>query len=173
MRTTAAASCSGYNMLNDIYVEAHSVQGNNRAARSWEIYNNTFNQVSKAMWVPMFLRGGTGVVFNNTITGTWNTAGIALDNVRDCETREVSGRCDGSSPWDGNQAGQKRIPVPGPDRPVDGQFPVDRIDPLPASGPRSRLCMEQQAWGPATFCSSITTTAPTTSSRGGIISTTR
>ena len=99
-----------YNTLNDIYVEAHSVQGNNRAARSWEIYNNTFNQVSKAMWVPMFLRGGTGVVFNNTVTGTWNTAGIALDNVRDCETREVSGRCDGSSPWDGNQAGQSGYP---------------------------------------------------------------
>ena len=98
------------NTLNDFYVEAHSVQGNNRATRSWEIYNNTFNQVNKAMWVPMFLRGGTGVVFNNTLTGTWNTAGIALDNVRDCETRSVSGRCDGSSPWDGNQAGQGGYP---------------------------------------------------------------
>ena len=30
-----------YNTLNDIYVEAHSVQGTHRAARSWEIYHNT------------------------------------------------------------------------------------------------------------------------------------
>ncbi len=99
-----------YNTLNDIYVEAHSVQGNNRAARSWEIYNNTFNQVSKAMWVPMFLRGGTGVVFNNTLTGAWTDPRIALDNVRDCESRETSGKCDGSSPWDGNQPGGSGYP---------------------------------------------------------------
>ena len=46
---------------------------------------------------------GTGVVFNNTLTGTWDQAGIALDNVRSCESRATSGMCDGSSPWDGNQ----------------------------------------------------------------------
>ena len=99
-----------YNTVTDTYVEAHSVQEDNRAARKWEIYNNRFIQSNREMWVPMFLRGGTGVVFNNTITGTWNTAGIALDNVRDCETRDVSRRCDGSSPWDGNQAGQSGYP---------------------------------------------------------------
>ncbi len=99
-----------YNTVNDMYVEAHSVQGNNRAVRSWEIYNNTFNQVSRAMWVPIFLRGGTGVVFNNTLTGTWGTSGIALDNVRSCENRETSGLCNGSSPWDGNQSGQAGYP---------------------------------------------------------------
>lgn len=99
-----------YNTVTDTYVEAHSVQGYNRAARSWEIYNNTFNQVSRGMWVPMFLRGGTGVVFNNTLTGAWTDSGIALDNVRDCESRDTSGKCDGSSPWDGNQAGGTGYP---------------------------------------------------------------
>jgi len=92
-----------YNTVNDMYIEAHSVQGDNRAVRSWEIYNNTFNQVSKAMWVPMFLRGGTGVVFNNTLTGTWTSPAIALDNIRSCTSASVSGTCNGSSPWDGNQ----------------------------------------------------------------------
>jgi hypothetical protein len=99
-----------YNTLNDVYVEAHSVQGDNRASRKWEIYRNTFHQNQRAMWVPMFLRGGTGVVFDNVLTGTWTTPGIALDNVRDCETRDVSGKCDGTSPWDGNQAGGNGYP---------------------------------------------------------------
>jgi len=99
-----------YNTVTDTYVEAHSVQGDNRAARMWEIYNNKFIQVNRGMWVPMFLRGGTGVVYDNTLSGTWTASGIALDNVRSCENRDISGKCDGSSPWDGNQAGGKGYP---------------------------------------------------------------
>ncbi len=99
-----------YNTLTDTYVEAHSIQGNHRASRRWEIYNNTFNQVNTPMWVPMMLRGGTGVVFNNTLTGTWTQPNISLDNIRSCDSRDVSGLCDGSSPWDGNQAGGNGYP---------------------------------------------------------------
>lgn len=94
-----------YNTVIDSSLEAHSVQGNHRATRKWEIYGNIFSQVNRGMWVPMFLRGGTGVVFNNTLTGAWGAPGIALDNVRSCETRDTSGMCNGSSPWDGNQVG--------------------------------------------------------------------
>ena len=92
-----------YNSVTDSYVEAHSVQGTNRATQKWEIYNNTFRQVSKTMWVPMMIRGGTGVIFNNILTGNWTLPAIALDNVRSCESRTTSGMCDGSSLWDGNQ----------------------------------------------------------------------
>lgn len=95
-----------YNTVNDTYVEAHSVQSAvNRAAMKWEIYNNTFNQKDKAQWVPMFLRGGTGVIFNNTLTGTWGKASIVLNNVRSCpaiNTNITQGWCDGSSFWDNN-----------------------------------------------------------------------
>jgi len=92
-----------YNNLIDTYIEAHSVQGNHRTSRSWEIYGNTINQVGRSVWVPMLVRGGTGVVFSNNLTGTWGNPNIALDNRRSFESVDVSGRCDGSSSWDGNE----------------------------------------------------------------------
>lgn len=94
-----------YNTLNDGYVEAHSIMGNWRSSKKWEIYNNRINQVSRAMTWPMSLRGGTGVVFNNTITGTWGNEIFRLDNTRICDTYATSGTCDGSSPWDGSGPG--------------------------------------------------------------------
>ncbi|MBN1524563.1 MAG: hypothetical protein JW904_08775 [Spirochaetales bacterium] len=93
-----------YNTVIDAYIEAHSVQGANRAARSWEIYHNTISQQSRSMWVPIFLRGGTGVVWNNTITGTWTECSITVDNRRSFEEFPPPiGPADGSSPWDGNE----------------------------------------------------------------------
>jgi hypothetical protein len=93
-----------YNVVNDAYIEAHSVQGNNRSARSWEIYNNTINQVNISMWAPFFLRGGTGVVFNNTITGNWSSGpAIVIDNRRTFQAMGDGGLADGTSPWDGNE----------------------------------------------------------------------
>ena len=63
------------------------------------------------MWVPMFLRGGTGVVFNNIID-SGITSGIAIDNVRcftDIGTQGDplygdGGLCDDNSNWDENTA---------------------------------------------------------------------
>jgi hypothetical protein len=92
-----------YNTLYDVYIEAHSVQGNNRAARSWEIYENIINKVELAVWTPFFMRGGTGVIFNNTITGYWSSPTVTVDNRRSFETFSISGTCDGTSPWDGNE----------------------------------------------------------------------
>lgn len=92
-----------YNTVNDVYLEAHSVQGENRATIKWEIYNNTINQIDRDMWTPFFLRGGTGVVFNNTLTGTWSSPSITLDNVRTFSDVSGGGLCNGGSPWDGNE----------------------------------------------------------------------
>lgn len=92
-----------YNDVVDAYIEAHSVQGENRAARSWEIYENTIKQVEQSMWTPFFLRGGTGVVYNNTVIGSWSSPTITVDNRRSFEFFEGSGACDGTSPWDGNE----------------------------------------------------------------------
>lgn len=92
-----------YNIVNDAYIEAHSVQGNNRATRSWEIYGNSINQVERSMWAPFFLRGGTGVVFNNTLTGNWSSGpSIVVDNRRSFQDLGDGGLCDGTSSWDGS-----------------------------------------------------------------------
>jgi len=93
-----------YNIVNDAYIEAHSVQGNNRATRSWEVYGNTINQVERDMWAPFFLRGGTGVVFDNTVTGSWSSGPtIIVDNRRTFQDLGDGGLADGTSPWDGNE----------------------------------------------------------------------
>jgi hypothetical protein len=92
-----------YNIVNDSYIEAHSLQGTHRATRSWEVYGNTINQVQRSMWTPFFLRGGTGVVFDNTINGNWSSPTITVDNRRSFEALGDGGLCDGTSPWDGNE----------------------------------------------------------------------
>lgn len=94
-----------------LYIEAHSVQGPNRASQRWEIYNNILNNTGGSIFEPFRMRGGTGVVFNNSIQGTWTYYEIALDNVRS-ERGETSigsppGWCDGThAGWDQNTTGQ-------------------------------------------------------------------
>jgi hypothetical protein len=94
-----------YCTLNDVYIECHSVQDNNRAGRSWEIYHNTFNGTN-VQFCAVFLRGGTGCVYDNVIAGTWPADPIHLDNVRSFTSMAFPpGRCDGSSAWDENTTG--------------------------------------------------------------------
>ena len=82
MLTTEAECVFRHNTVQDAYIESHSVFTQNRGAKLWEIYDNTIAQVSVAYYMPFRLRGGTGVVFNNTITGTWSDGHIGLDIVR-------------------------------------------------------------------------------------------
>ncbi|MBN2613436.1 MAG: hypothetical protein JXB00_17915 [Bacteroidales bacterium] len=93
-----------HNIVNDAYIEAHSLQSTSRATRSWEIYSNSINQVTRNMWAPFFLRGGTGVVFDNNLTGNWSSGpAIVVDNRRSFQSLGEGGICDGTSPWDGNE----------------------------------------------------------------------
>lgn len=87
-----------YNTVTDSDIEAHSVQGDNRATRKWEIYRNNIRQTEGFQQV--FLRGGTGVFFDNDLSGT---VYFRLDNVRSFrDGGSNAGRCDGTSSWDGN-----------------------------------------------------------------------
>jgi hypothetical protein len=94
-----------HNSVRNSYIEAHSVQGNNRAIRTWEVYDNTLEGGSTYRWAPTLIRGGTGVVFNNVIKG-YGIQAVVFNNVRDTESREVCGQCDGSSLWDTNSPGE-------------------------------------------------------------------
>jgi hypothetical protein len=100
---------SGLDYNSAQYVEAHSVQGLNRAAQRWEVYGNTFNNQGGSTYEPFRFRGGTGVVFDNSILGNWTNFEIALDNVRNRTDVGISfpqGYCDGTSNWDQNLSGQ-------------------------------------------------------------------
>lgn len=95
-----------HNEVNEGWIEAHSIQGTHRATRCWEIYSNTLTRTSGSPWYPPFrIRGGTGVIYDNTIVGSsWPVYGIMLDNIRSCNDLGAGGLADGSSPWDGNTA---------------------------------------------------------------------
>ncbi len=96
-----------FNTAYNAWTETHSVQGDDhRAQRLWEIYNNTMtcNDTGNC-WMPMRMRGGTGVVFNNLVSG-YNADNIFLDNVRSCfDYAQNWGMCTGSSWIDGNTPG--------------------------------------------------------------------
>lgn len=92
-----------YNTINGCVIEAHSSQeGGNRAIRSWEVYGNIINNTGSSQYYPFRIRGGTGMVFYNSVIGNWSVNGIALDNVRSYAAASGGGQCNGSSSWDGN-----------------------------------------------------------------------
>lgn len=76
--------------------------GRLRSCFSFEIYENTFDrQVSPGWWTVFHCRGGTGVMFNNTITGNY-TSLCHVANYRDYHGFHSWGQCDGTSPYDLN-----------------------------------------------------------------------
>ena len=93
-----------YNTMNGCYIEVHSSQeGGNRSIRSWEVYGNIINNTSSSIYYPFRIRGGTGVVFFNSVPGNWTNDGVAFDNVRSyAAAGQGGGKCDGTSAWDGN-----------------------------------------------------------------------
>jgi hypothetical protein len=65
---------------------------------------------------PFSLRGGTGVIFDNTITGKYTSPHIHVDNQRSCMGEDGLtclppwDRCDGDSIYDGNEIGGQGYP---------------------------------------------------------------
>lgn len=97
-------------------LEQHSLQGDNqRAVRKWEFYNNSFTNPSFQNFRPMFIRGGTGMVFHNTHDDGYISNDIDIDNARSSED-SISGQvasfgmCTGTSRADGNTSGQEGYP---------------------------------------------------------------
>jgi hypothetical protein len=71
-----------YNTVSGTNVGHHGLDsGGFRSTSSWEIYNNQFDNPNAAICVVFASRGGSGVVFNNTATGAYNSFGL-LENYR-------------------------------------------------------------------------------------------
>jgi hypothetical protein len=70
-----------YNDVTDGYIEAHGMQHNERRGiRKWEIYGNTIRQVNVSNFYWVYVRGGTGVIFNNNnIRASGGCVDIAVD----------------------------------------------------------------------------------------------
>jgi hypothetical protein len=73
--------------------------GRLRGAYSWEFYGNTATVPTQDF---VYVRGGTGVIFDNKATMTQKNAIGSLNNYRSSNSFTPWGACDGSSPWDDN-----------------------------------------------------------------------
>lgn len=79
-----------YNTVYNTWIEHHGTDsGSERSPKLFEIYNNTFyNNISPTgsslSTTYNHFRGGTGVVYNNTFTGTYAWAGLGMDAYRGC-----------------------------------------------------------------------------------------
>jgi hypothetical protein len=119
-----ATDCGGggrvvvrYNIFKYITVGFHGTDSTSgiRSCFSYEVYNNTFQADSPVYMALGNIRGGTGVIFNNTFTGQF-TIPIRITNYRTCSGYGAfcngtwSGRCDGNDPLDGNSPGMQGYP---------------------------------------------------------------
>ena len=88
----------------------HGMCTSPRSGMIMEVYNNTWVCDSKIPHGdPITLRGGTGVIFNNTFTGykTYPYASLKLTNYRSwyygCGYPHMGTKCDGTDSCDGNE----------------------------------------------------------------------
>lgn len=70
--------------------------GNRRSAHSFEIYNNEYTNSSGNRLRYLTVRGGTGVVFNNTYSGTTPWNGITLQFYRAYSAQSAWQKCNGT-----------------------------------------------------------------------------
>lgn len=92
-----------YNTVTNQNSANHGTEtsGRTRSVRSYEIYHNTYNNnTSTELFTAIYLRGGTGVVFNNSTKGYTNAVRAA--NYRSERAYSPWGQCNGRSSYDGN-----------------------------------------------------------------------
>ena len=97
-----------HNTVTNGYYMSHWLEGNRRGPVKNEIYENNFvgNLPAYTLPRPVWLGGGTGVIFNNTVSGTgWGTVNFVLEDRRSCDNV-----CNGNNASDGNMAGESGWP---------------------------------------------------------------
>jgi hypothetical protein len=95
-----------HNTASTTYIQTHSARGSNRGGGlKWEIYNNTWNGNGRAFRGIMML-SGTGVIFNNTISGYTDSSTGTIWFGDQRATRQLVlaqyWACTGAYAWDGN-----------------------------------------------------------------------
>lgn len=93
------------NVINNSMIMTHSAWGPVRGGMKLEVYGNTINAAGTyptyGSYRVALIRSGTGVFFNNKITGTYELPQMTLDNQRSHTAMPTL--CDGSDEtWDGN-----------------------------------------------------------------------
>jgi hypothetical protein len=93
-----------FSTINSAYFITHSARYNLRGGKSWEVYHNTFDGRGAFRWANV--RSGTGVAFNNTVSGYQNDS-ISVDGQREVTANcAVSNTtlltCNGTRAWDNN-----------------------------------------------------------------------
>lgn len=90
----------------------HAGRSTHRGGLKLEVYNNTFTSNIGFIW-PALIRSGTGVIFNNIVSGNYVTKNYLIDNQRTC-LASFGPRCDGNSAkYDGNTPGEYGWPCEG------------------------------------------------------------
>jgi len=120
-----------HNKVTNAYWQNHAARSYERGGSlKAEVYNNDFNATDSAWYRAIHLRSGTGVVFNNSIRGFFNT--IQVDNQRSNgqNTSTPFGACNGSASWDGNTPGQAGWPCLDQIGRGPGQYPNQPSVPL-------------------------------------------
>jgi hypothetical protein len=91
-----------HNKVTNAIIASHGTgsTGRNRGVRQWEIYDNTLIAKPSTPKNAIHMRGGTGVVFNNTLTGF--TKFVTLHTYRYHTAFRMWGGSDSTSGWDLN-----------------------------------------------------------------------
>jgi len=128
------------NTLTNSSIETHGTEsgGRHRSVRAVEVYGNKFTNTSTSgQYTAVHLRGGSGVIFNNTILSGWFGQFLIGDNYRSTiNTNPYFGHCDGSSPYDGNTAGLSGYPCLDQVGRGSGVLLSGNTPPLPQAWPR-------------------------------------
>jgi hypothetical protein len=101
-----------HNTLRNTMIGNHGTEssGRLRGARSFEIYENTIALSGPTYYSAIELRSGTGVIFNNAISGDVSEA-LRVDNYRDFGSFSPWGIASGESPFDKNDVDRNGKPI--------------------------------------------------------------
>ncbi|MHA1347931.1 MAG: hypothetical protein ACTSO3_16130 [Candidatus Heimdallarchaeaceae archaeon] len=142
-----------FNVVTDAHLEVHSAGSGDlppRAGRYWEIYGNTLYHPATWWDRAMFIRGGSGVIFDNSIPNSdYDSNRIDLD-----VHSQRWGSCTGSSPADGNTPDENGWPC----RDQIGR-PTDEFEWTSSSGVPSQDLQPAYFWNNTNFTSTTVSDA--------------